>query len=77
MCQLLSNTNEQMTASISPLVCNILDVCQCCACVCGFGCVRVCIHAFLVVYPSIYEAFLRMCVHCRQFVHIHTLTHTH
>lgn len=66
--------NKLMTASISPSVCKILNVCQSCVC---FDCVRVCIHAFLVVFPSIYKAFLCMCVHCRQFVHVHTLTHTH
>lgn len=39
--------------------------------------VHACICTFPVVYISIYEACLRMCVHCRQFVHIHTLTYTH
>ncbi len=77
MCQLGCSQilmNKLTTASISPPVCKILDVCQCYVCL-WFGCARVCIHAFLVVFPSIYEAFLCTRVHCRQFVH--TLTHTH
>lgn len=40
-----------------------------------FDCVRVCIHAYLVVFPSIYEA-LRMCVCALQAVYSHC-AHSH
>lgn len=77
MCQLgCSSTNEQVNDSFSTpaLVCKILDGCQICVLVVWLC---ACICAFLLMVLSIYEACLCMCVHCRQFAHIHTLSHTH
>lgn len=79
MCQLGCSQilmNKLMTASISHPVCKILDVCQSCVCL-WLDYVHVCIHAFLVVFPSIYEAFLHMCVCALQAVWTHAHAHPH
>lgn len=66
--------NRLMTASISPPVCKILDVCQSCVCL-WFNSEHSCIPGS--VSPPYMKPPLRMCIHCRQFVLIHTLTRTH
>lgn len=77
MCQMgCSQTlmNKIMTASISPPVCKILDVCQSCVCL-WFNSEHSCIPGS--VSPPYMKPPLRMCIHCRQFVLIDTLTRTH
>lgn len=71
---LLSNTNEQTNDSfnISPCLRDPRCVSKLRVFL-WFDCVRVCIHAYLVVFPPIYEASC-MCVHCRRF---NRLAHTH
>lgn len=73
---LLSNNNKQDNDSYSgppSLVYRILEGCQRCVLA------VVCAHAHIpgVVSLHIWSSSSQVCVHCRRFLHVHTLTHTH
>lgn len=70
--------NKIMTASVPPPpppppVCRILEGCQ------RYVLAVVCAHAHIPgsVSLHIWSSSSQVCVHCRRFLHVHTLTHTH
>lgn len=68
--------NKLMTASISPPVCKILDVCQSCVCL-WFDCGRACVHSCIPLSVSLHTWSLSAHVCALQAVCAQTRTHTY